>query len=146
MAVIVVELVDHHGGDRLRGGEEVERRPRRDQLLLAVRRIARRVPARVADRPVQYDMAVASDADLEPRVDPRAIHRLDALPETLDRLRRYVGGVGVLVFAHRAHVFEARGDAAALQARNRGLADEIEGVHVTVRSLAGSHRKISPGP
>ena len=51
----------------------------------------------------------------------------------------------VLVFAHRAHVFEARGDAAALQARNRGLADEIEGVHVAVRSLADSHRKISLG-
>jgi hypothetical protein len=66
--VPLIEPVDHHGSDRLRCGEDVERSIGPSQYLRHAGRIAGAVAARVADGTVDDDLALATHADLDRRV------------------------------------------------------------------------------
>ena len=99
----------HDGrGDGLGRGVHAERRVRRDGDLLGVGRIGGRVSPAVADRAVEHDAPVLSDAQLDRRVHAGLVPVARGLPDPFD------GGAvdfGVVLFADRRHGVQVGRDA-----------------------------------
>ncbi len=73
-------------GDPLGGRVHAERRVGGGELLGRFRVVVRTVAARVADRAVEHDVAVAAHAQLERGVDAGAVQRHAGVPESFDGL------------------------------------------------------------
>ena len=101
------EHVHDRGRHRLGRGVHAERRLRGDRDLLGVRRILGTVAPAVPDRPVQHDLALVPQADLDRRVHARPVPVPCGLPDPLDGR-----GVdpGVVLSADRRDGVEVGGD------------------------------------
>ena len=104
------QLVDDERGHALRRRVDGHRRVRRGGDLGRVLRVVGPVAAGVADRPVEDDLALAADADLDGRVDAGAVHRDRRLPDPLDA-----------VGADRAAVGGPRRRSVVTESRSRGM-------------------------
>ena len=119
--VHLVELQYEEGGDGLRGGVEDERGVESDRRLRRLWRIVGIVAAGVADGAMQHGLILAADADLQRRMEARAIHRLDRTPEALDVVPGQVDGARFDLLAPRSDRLEIVGDVAESAERTEGL-------------------------
>src|SRR5262245_15934261 len=102
---------------------------------------------------MEYGVIVVANADLQRRMEARAIHRLDRVPEPLHVVPRQAGDVRVGLRAPRGHRREIIGDAAepaerperlshsrqfvtSASARKRPLAAAVAGERPPLRLLS----------
>ena len=126
---LLVELVDHHGGDRLGGGEQAERGPRGDEHLRRVRRIVRCVARGVADGTVEEHVAAVPDGELQGRVGAGPVERFHGVPDPLDPALGKAELPGGHLVADGAHVRQVPRHATAREPGEGKPGEEFEGVH-----------------
>ena len=122
---LLVELVDHHGGDRLGGRVDaeggLEGRQHLGRVGVVVGRVARGVPQRA----VQHHPSASPDADLKGGVEAGPVEILRAPPHRVDRGAADARALQGLLLADRGHLRQVPGDGAAGQQGDLHPGDEV---------------------